>query len=151
MILAVEGHMADTKSDRLGVRGTLALIESALKLVGGANATGALSAGVAYHAFIANQLIQQSVARAGVLFLFGVFFFMVAYLCWFFTSVEMDLSLRVKGEEGPEEALFKGVKTPERSRTSAQRAFLMCAISGAASFSFFALGLALVLQLGIKL
>jgi hypothetical protein len=69
-------------SERLGIRGTLTLVENALKLLGGANATGALAVGVAYHTFSASTSNQTTVKVAGILFLIGVALFAVAYaLC----------------------------------------------------------------------
>jgi hypothetical protein len=38
--------MSDEKPERLGLRGRLAHMESGLRLLGGANATGAIAAGV---------------------------------------------------------------------------------------------------------
>jgi hypothetical protein len=81
------------ESERLGARGTLTLVENALKLLGGANATGALSVGVAYHTFSANTSHQTTIKVAGILFLLGVALFVVAYVLWFMTSIEWDQSL----------------------------------------------------------
>jgi len=46
--------MGEEKPERLGVKGTLALYESALRLLGAANATGLIAAGAAFHAFDKN-------------------------------------------------------------------------------------------------
>ena len=55
------------------------MTELALKLLGGANATGALAAGAAYHAFATNAAAQSSIKLAAGLFLFGIFAFAHAY------------------------------------------------------------------------
>jgi hypothetical protein len=62
--------MGDEKNDRLGLRGRLAHMESALRLLGGANATGAIAAAVAFHTFESHADIQNAVKTAVVLFLF---------------------------------------------------------------------------------
>jgi hypothetical protein len=72
--------MTETKSERLGLRGTLTLFESALRLLGAANATGAITAGAALHAFAqeAAAPVQNGVKLAVLLFLCGVFAFTFA-------------------------------------------------------------------------
>jgi hypothetical protein len=79
--------------ERLGLRGRLAHMESALRLLGGANATGAIAGGVALHAFESNVEIQSAVKLAAVLFLFGIFTFVLAYAAFFLTIEDIDHSL----------------------------------------------------------
>jgi hypothetical protein len=71
--------MSNAKPERYGWRGTLGLYEGALRLVGGANATGAIATGVAYHSFSANVSVQGTIKFAGVLFLLGILSFAFAY------------------------------------------------------------------------
>jgi hypothetical protein len=65
--------MGDEKNERLGLRGRIAQIESAIRLLGGANTTGAIAAGAAFHAFEKNVEVQNAVKIAALLFLFGIF------------------------------------------------------------------------------
>jgi hypothetical protein len=65
-------------SERLGLRGRLAHFESTLRLLGGANTTGAIAAGAAFHAFEKNTEVQGTVKTAAALFLFGILAFVVA-------------------------------------------------------------------------
>jgi hypothetical protein len=74
--------------DRLGLRGTFNLIESTLRIIGGANATGALASGAAFHAFHGNVDAQLYIKTAGVLFLLGVIAFCVAFAGCFCSAVE---------------------------------------------------------------
>jgi hypothetical protein len=137
--------MTETKSERLGLRGTLALIESTLRLVGAANATGAITAGAALHAFAQEAaLVQDRVKLAGLLFMCGVFAFTGAYAIWFITRVETDVSLR-KPEEADEQEKTFFRPDPKLSADehwkSARKHFGWTVIAGLLSFIFFMAGL----------
>jgi hypothetical protein len=93
-------------SDRLGLRGRLAHFESALRLLGGANATGAIAAGAAFHAFEKNMDVQNVVKIAAVLFLGGIFAFAMAYVGLFLCTEDIDRSLHKKDEPTWPEYLF---------------------------------------------
>jgi hypothetical protein len=141
----------DPKSERLGVGGTFAIYDSALRLLGGANATGALAAGVAFHGFDGKADIQESLKTIAVLFLLGVLMFAVAYVCWFTTRFYIDLALRKAGEEAaPEDVWLPRVRTFEQNRRDARIGFLAMTITGVTSFVLFMCGLAQVLLLGLK-
>jgi len=83
---------------RLGLRGRLANFESTLRLLGGSNATGAIAAGAAFHAFEKNADVQSAVKTAAVLFLFGIFTFVIGYAGLFLTTHDIDHSLHQKDE-----------------------------------------------------
>jgi hypothetical protein len=141
----------DPKSERLGVGGTFAIYDSALRLLGGANATGALAAGVAFHAFDGKADIQESLKTIAVLFLLGVLMFSVAYACWLTTRFYIDWALRKAGEEAaPEDVWFPRVKTFEQNRRDARIGFLVMVLTGLASFALFMFGLGQVLLLGLR-
>jgi hypothetical protein len=141
-----EGRMADAKSERLGLRGTLSLFESAFRLVGGANATGALAAGVAYHAFAGKVEVQSSIKWAAVLFLLGVMAFTISYVLWLMASLDLDRSL------GPgEDALFPSTKTAEAYRKEGKIRFVVSIFLAVASFAFFLFGLLNALRLTSEL
>jgi hypothetical protein len=141
----------DPKSERLGVRGTFAVYDSALRLVGGASATGFLAAGAALHAFDKAD-IQECLKRIAILFVVGVLMFTFAYIGWFMTVIYIDWALQNTDEEAPEEVwiLFPRVRTFEQNRRAAKRGFFVLITGGAASFVFFLLGLAHVIFLELK-
>jgi len=141
------------QSERLGVRGTLTLVENALKLLGGANATGALSVGVAYHTFSANTSYQTTIKVAGILFLIGVALFAVAYALWFMTAIEWDQSLKTSKDKDEESLIFDNtkVKSAEEWRKSAKQKFTIVVLLGLASFAVFLYALAHAMYLSMRL
>lgn len=144
--------MADTTSERLGLRARLAHFESALKLLGGANATGAIASGAAFHAFAQNADVQSSVKLAAILFLFGIFSFVIAYMGWFMTVLDIDHSLHKEGEATwPEFLFWLPTKTAEEYQSSAKKTFVVTMFLGLASFVFFFCGLSTVLLMAIHL
>jgi hypothetical protein len=143
--------MADTRSERLGVRGTLTLFESTLRLLGGANATGAIASGAALHAFAQNADVQGSIKLAGLFFLFGVLMFVGGYIAMLITTLEMDFSLRKPGETGAEEVFPIQKKTPEESRKSALRHLGALILAGVLSFAFFMVGIGFVMTMAVHL
>lgn len=142
--------MTDAKSERLGLRGTLALFESALRLIGGANATGLLAAGVAYHSFNADA--QEAIKAAGILFLLGVLGFTVAYVGWFVMSLDIDSSMWGENEEKPPYPWFQGTKKSiAEHRQSAKRAFILMALAGMGSLLSFLIGFLQVTGIALRL
>jgi hypothetical protein len=140
--------MADTKSERLGLRGTLTLFDSTLRLLGGANATGLLAAGATYHVFDGNPPIQTAVKTAATLFLLGVFSFIFGYMAWFFTSLWMDWSIQVPGEEGPEQIWFARTRTIKTNQRDAKIGFYVMTAGGAGALGFLVWGLFLAMFVG---
>jgi hypothetical protein len=144
--------VADEKSERLGLRGRLALIESALRLLGGANATGAIAAGVAFHAFEKNAEVQSSVKIAALLFLFGIFTFAIAFMSLFMATYDIDSSLHKEGEPTwPEYLFWVPIKSAEEYRKAGKREFVASALIGLVSFILFLVGLVVVLTMAVRL
>jgi hypothetical protein len=133
--------MTETKSERLGLRGTLALFETTLRLLGTANATGAITAGAALHAFAQDAAaVQDRVKLAGFLFLCGVLAFTAAYVFWFITTVEIDVSLRTPDEADKPETIFFNPNpkiSADEHRRAARKYFIYLVIAGLLSFIFF--------------
>jgi hypothetical protein len=144
--------MTDTKPERLGLRGRLAHFESALRLLGGANATGAIAGGVAFHAFESNAEIQSAVKSAAILFLFGIFTFTIAYAALFVATDDIDHSMHKPGEETwPEYLFWIPSKSPEQYKTAAKWEFTVALFGGLASFVLFLCGLAAILFMATHL
>jgi hypothetical protein len=145
-------RMTETKSERLGLKGRIAHLESALRLIGGANATGAIAAGAAFHAFAQNADVQSSVKLAAVLFLFGIFTFVIAYMGLFMMTLDIEHSLHKEGDETwPEYLFWKPAKSAAEYRAAAKKEFGVAIFVGLASFVCFFVGLASVLMMAIHL
>jgi hypothetical protein len=145
--------MSEIKSsERLGLRGRLAHFESTLRLLGGANATGAIAAGAAFHAFEKNADVQSAVKTAAVLFLFGIFTFVIGYVGLFLATHDIDHSLHQKDEPTwPEYLFWIPTKSAEEYRKAAKREFIVTIFGGLASFILFLIGLAYVLMMAAQL
>jgi hypothetical protein len=144
--------MSDEKPQRLGLRGRLTHLESTLRLLGGANATGAIAAGAAFHAFKELPEVQGSVKLAGLLFLGGIFTFAIAYVGLFLATHSIDQSLHNKDEPTwPDHLWWVPTKTAEEYKTEAKWEFAVGLLGGLASFIFFIVGLASVLMMAVHL
>ena len=75
------------KLERLGLRGTLDLISNALRTVGTANATGAITAGASFR-FIPD--LQWAIKQITMMFLFGILAFAISYMALLITTIEME-------------------------------------------------------------
>jgi hypothetical protein len=140
-----------TETDRLGLRGRLASLESTIRLLGGANTTGAIAAGAAYHAFEKNAEIQNAVLTAAVFFLFGILTFVFAYAALFFTTHDIDHSMYKEGEPSwPEYLFWKPTKTAEEYKTAAKRELTVTVFGALASFVLFMFGLYFVLSMAVQ-
>ncbi len=139
-------NMTETKSERLGLRGLLALTDSALRLLGGANATGAIAAGAAFHALEKYGDAQRAVKWAAIAFLFGILSFVVGYVGWYVATLEIDMSLRKVDEPGPEEIFLISHKSVEDHRRHARGNFILMSFAGLCSFVCFILGLGIVIN-----
>ena len=143
---------AEEKPERLGLRGRIAHIESAMRLLGGANTTGAIAAGAAFHAFEKNLEVQNAVATAAVLFLFGIFAFIFAYIFWFMTIDYIDQSLHKEGEPTwPEHLWWVPSKSAEEYKKTAYWHFVGAAVVSLASFILFIIGFAYILVMATRL
>ena len=111
-----------------------------------------IAAGAAFHAFVQNADVQSSVKLAAVLFLFGIFTFVIAYMGWFLAVLEVDQALHKDGDPVWPDYLFMIQSKPaEQYQASAKRTFLVTVFVGLASFVFFFVGLATVLMMAIRL
>jgi hypothetical protein len=127
-------------------------MESALRLLGGANATGAIAGGVAFHAFESNMEIQSAVKSAAVLFLFGIFAFVIAYVAFFVTVEDIDHSLHKEGEPTwPDYLFLVPTKSAEQYKSTAKQEFIVAIFCGLASFVLFLIGLVWILTMAIHL
>jgi hypothetical protein len=144
--------MSEEKPERLGLRGRLAHFESTLRLLGGANATGAIAAGAAFHAFEKNVDVQNAVKTAAILFLFGVFTFATAYAFLFFTTHDIDHSMHADGKPTwPDYLTWVPTKSAEEYRKQAKWEFIVAMFSGLASCVLFFSGLGFILAMAIHL
>jgi hypothetical protein len=144
--------MSDEKPERLGLRGRLAHIESTLRLLGGANATGAIAAGAAFNVFKDTADVQNAVKTAAVLFLFGIFTFVIAYAALFMTVEDIDHSLHKEGEPTwPEYLFWVPTKSADQYKSTANWEFAFALFGGLASFLLFLSGLAAILFIAIHL
>ena len=144
--------MSDEKPKRLGLRGRLASFESTLRLLGGANATRAIAAGAAFHAFDKNMDVQNAVKGAAVLFLFGIFTFVIAYAFLFFTIHDIDHSMHKEGESTwPEYLFWVPNKSAEEYKKAAYREYIVTFFGILASFVLFMSGLGFILTMAVHL
>jgi hypothetical protein len=81
--------MTEEKSDQLGLRGLLDVFQSTLRLVGAANATGVISAGVVFHTYDKGGPLSGVMGVVGLIFLFGVLAFVFAYVGLFICILEL--------------------------------------------------------------
>jgi hypothetical protein len=138
--------MSEEKSERLGLRGRLAHFESALRLLGGANATGTLAAGAGFHAFATTPEMQSSLKWAALWFLIGIFGFAVGYVGLFVATEDIDHSLYKKDEPTwPEYLWWVPRKTADEHKTEAKREFIVALLCGLASFLCFMVGLSVLI------
>jgi uncharacterized membrane protein YhaH (DUF805 family) len=142
----------EDKTERIGLKGRLAHIESTLRLLGGANATGAIAAGAAFHAFEKNVDVQNAIKAAAVLFLFGILTFVVSYAFLFLTTHDIDHSLHKEGEPTWPEYLFW---VPNRSAEDYKKAayweFVVTVFGLLATFVLFIVGLWFILSMVLRL
>jgi hypothetical protein len=141
--------MAEEKPERLGVKGTLALFESALRLLGAANATGFLATGAAFHAFGSHPALTGIAA----FFLLGLVTFMVEYGAWFFINLDLDRAFQKSKDDPRLDALFPRIKkkSAEDILKGVRRSAGVMYMTGLFSFVFFGLGLLLVAQFVLSL
>jgi hypothetical protein len=145
--------MTEEKSERLGLRGRLAHLESALRLLGTGNTTGAVAAGAAFHAFENNADIQNAVKVAAICFLAGIFAFGIAYAFLFMATQSIDHSLPKEGKRAWPEYWFWASPTKSAAEYKREAKFQLVVVTFAslASFVLFFFGLGLILLLAIRL
>ncbi len=122
----------DPPSERLGLRGTLDLISSALRTSGTANATGAITAGASYRFFSDKPDLQWAIKYITLVFLFGVATFAVSYIMLLLATIEVDQTLARSSEQNEWEKILwaQPQKTAAEYGQSAQRAYLIAILFG---------------------
>jgi hypothetical protein len=121
-------------------------MDSALRLLGGANATGAIAAGVTFHTFEKNADIQNALKLAAVLFLFGICTFTITYAALYVATHDLDHSLHKEGEETwPDYLFWVPTKSPEEYKKTAYRELVVVVFGMMASFVLFIMGLGVIL------
>jgi uncharacterized membrane protein YhaH (DUF805 family) len=143
--------MTENRDDRFGWRARFAHFESTLRLLGGANTTGAITAGAAFHAFEKNLDVQGSVKVAAVLFLFGIFTFVISYATLFMAIHDIDHSLEEGKPNWPEDLFWAPTKSAEDYRKSAKLQFGVSMLAALASFILLFVGLGMVVMMGARL
>jgi hypothetical protein len=135
------------ESERLGLRGTLDLISTALRTAGTANATGAITAGASYRFFSDKPDLQWAIKHITLLFLFGVAAFVISYLELLLATTEVDQSLGRSTARAEWENILgaEPQKTAAEYAKSARRAFLTAILFGGLSALCFVGGLGWVM------
>ena len=141
--------MGEEKPERLGVKGTLALYGSALRLLGAANTTGLIAAGAAFHVFDKNTDLRVM----AVIFLVGIIAFGVGYIFWVSVNIDLDHALQESGDDTRVETLFPFIKerTAEFCLRSAKQGVTVMYAAALISLVCFCLGLLAVLRLAVGL
>jgi hypothetical protein len=142
--------MSDTKDQPFASFDTFQTTLSALRMVGTANATGALAVGSAYHSFVDMPAFHGSLKWIALTFLYGIINFTLSYLSITFASMELDnfhMSLR---ERTKWEKIFWILKqSPSRYARKAKRWFGVGLFFGGLSSALFFTGLfAVIFQVG---
>jgi hypothetical protein len=143
----------DSKSERLGLRGTIDLISNALRTAGTANATGAITAGASYRFFSDLPDLQWAVKQITIIFLFGVLSFTASYIALLIATLEIDNSLSRTSERQQWENILWAApnKTSEEYAKLAKRDFIIAILSGLLSLVFFMVGLFVVMSVVLYL
>jgi hypothetical protein len=133
--LIEDGIMSD---DKLDLNGMFDLISSTFRLVGTANATGAIAIGAGFQTF--EKMDSLSFARIVILlFLFGVAAFVAGYCFLLAARLELDGYLSSKTAERADwEQLFR---LKRGTLSGAKRSFTTAVLLGAASVAGFGSGL----------
>jgi hypothetical protein len=76
----------------LKFKGLMDIWISSLRLLGAANATGALAAGAAFQAFDKKPEAQSTIKVVVIFFLGGVILFALSQIAIFFTQINMELT-----------------------------------------------------------
>lgn len=136
----------------LGLKELFDVYQPTLRLVGAANATGAITAGAAFHALPEAQWYVKYVA---LIFLMGVFFFAASCAGLFFAQMHINSYLvAIQTADRTEwEKIFVGtIKTPPDEHLSeAKKAWIATVLFSLCSFVLFMAGLLSVLYFIVPL
>jgi hypothetical protein len=141
---AVEG-MSDDKP--LDLTGLLDALSSALRLLGTANATGAIAVGAGFQVFEKVAGAQTYIKVVVLIFLFGVLAFTFSYVGLFLARMEFDRYLAQKTKERAEwEEVFRPSKGPPTTLSEVRKRWVIALLSGVVSLICFLVGLGAVMQ-----
>ena len=133
----------DAQSQKLGLRGVLEVYTTSARMVGTANATGAIAGGVAFNALGQNTLLQGSIKVAIGLFLAGILAFTISYVALMIGTIQMDnYFMASKDLSDWEKVIWPQKKKPNVFLTSARRNIIAGLAMGFLSFVCFLIGLA---------
>jgi hypothetical protein len=140
------GVMSDHQP--LSVKETFDIYNSTLRLVGAANATGAIAAGAAFQAFEKIPGAQPYIKNVVLVFLFGVLLFTFSSATLFIAQSELDryfAASRTK-ERADWEKIISGItKPPETHLRDAKKNWIVALLTGFLSVLLFLGGLAMVM------
>jgi hypothetical protein len=130
----------------LKFKGLMDIWTASLRLLGAANATGALAAGAAFQAFDKKPEAQSTIKVLVVLFLMGVMLFALSQMAIFFTQLNMEFHFLKLREPSEWEKAFWNIKRQQQQDplVQAKVGYLFMMLLGTASFACFLLGLILV-------
>jgi hypothetical protein len=142
--------MSDDK--RLRLKGLLEFYAATLRIVGAANATGAIASGVAFQAFEKLPGAQPAIKNIAIAFLLGVFAFAISHLALFLTQMEMNLYFMGSKKLTEWEKIFWVVSKPRRTYLlSAKKDLIVGIFAGLGSFVLFLFGLGLAITFALGL
>jgi hypothetical protein len=141
--------MAETDQNaELKFKGLMDIWTASLRLLGAANATGALAAGAAFQAFDKKPEGQSTIKVLVVLFLIGVMLFALSQIVMFVTQQNMELYFLRLREPSEWEKTFWNIERQQQQYSPlvmAKRGYLYMMFLGMASLACFLLGLILVM------
>jgi hypothetical protein len=137
---------------RLSFKGLLDIYTTALRLLGAANATGAIAAGAAFHAFEKTSAAQSSIKGVIVAFLIGVLAFAASYLAIFLTQMNMEHYFAGSREQAEWEKTFLvNQKPPQNYLAEANRCLVVAMFAGLLSLALFLAALGIVILFALSL
>jgi hypothetical protein len=140
------------EDDQARFKGLMDIYTTALRSLGTANATGAIAAGAAFHAFEKVAAAQGSVKAVVMTFLLGVLAFAVSYIALFVTQAEMERYFAQSGEQSDWVKVFWAAPAQGKEQLAgARRSLIVGMFAGLLSLALFLFGLALVLNFVVQL
>jgi hypothetical protein len=131
----------------LKFKGLMDIWTASLRLLGAANATGALAAGAAFQAFDKRPEAQSTIKAVVILFLGGVILFALSQMALFFIQINMEfyfLRLREPSEWEKTFWVIERQQQQDNPLVVSKWSYNFMTFLGIASLSCFLLGLLLV-------
>jgi hypothetical protein len=135
------------QNGELKFKGLMDIWTASLRLLGAANATGALAAGAAHQAFDKKPEGQSTIKILVVLFLMGVMLFALSQIVMFVTRQNMEFYFLRLREPTEWEKVFWNIDREQQQHNplaAAKTGYLFMMFLGMASLACFLLGLVLV-------